>query len=118
MRVLRERERQDGTGNQVVSADDSAFCVCGGKKGGYWSGYRGEADDDGDVDLAKVLRGDGKGVFSENEVRKVLRGLGRNEQMRLWVYLNLVKIYLNMLIYRIAIILDCAFIVAYALPMH
>jgi pyrimidine and pyridine-specific 5'-nucleotidase len=33
--------------------------------------------------LTKALRGDGKGVFSENEVRKALRTLGREERMRL-----------------------------------
>ncbi|EDR09874.1 uncharacterized protein LACBIDRAFT_318148 [Laccaria bicolor S238N-H82] len=62
-------------------------CVCGGKKKrGYWSGYRDdfdEEDGDGDVDLARALRGDGKGSFNETEVRKALRGLGREGRMRL-----------------------------------
>jgi pyrimidine and pyridine-specific 5'-nucleotidase len=62
------------------------LCVCGGKKKrGYWSGYRDDCDEDaGDGgDLNKALKGNGKGVFSENEVRKALRTLGREERMRL-----------------------------------
>jgi pyrimidine and pyridine-specific 5'-nucleotidase len=57
--------------------------MCGGKKKGYWSGYRQEMDEDGDVDLFRALKGDGKGVFNEIEVRKSIRGLGRDERMRL-----------------------------------
>lgn len=70
-----------------------ALCVCGGKKRkGYWSGYRDDSDDDdsGDFDscndpkaLVKVLKGHGKGRFSEIEIRRVVRGLGREDRMRL-----------------------------------
>jgi pyrimidine and pyridine-specific 5'-nucleotidase len=69
------------------------ICVCGGKKKrGYWSGYRDDSDDDeedgerrfeGKGALLKALKGDGKGKFSEIEVRRVVRGLGREERMRL-----------------------------------
>lgn len=67
----------------------SGLCICGGKKRrGYWSGYRGDDDDDDDEEhdakhVVKALKGNGKGMFSENEVRKVLRTLGREERMRL-----------------------------------
>ena len=94
VRVLRH-----SPGEAVVHAShhqlpDTAdgVCVCGGKKRrGYWSGYRDDFDDEdggGDVDLAKALRGDGKGSFNETEVRKALRGLGREGRMRLWVFLS------------------------------
>ena len=70
------------------------MCVCGGKKKkkrGYWSGYRDDSDDDeGDFNLdknskalVKALKGDGKGGFSEIEVRRVVRGLGTEDRMRL-----------------------------------
>ena len=68
------------------------ICVCGGKKkGGYWSGYRDDSDEEGEGGrrfegkgaLVKALKGDGKGKFSEIEVRRVVRGLGREERMRL-----------------------------------
>lgn len=88
VRVLRERERQYDQGGMgaVMSMDHEGYCICGGKKRrGYWSGYRDEEDDsDGeDVDLMRALRGDGKGEFNENEVRKAMRGLTRDERMRL-----------------------------------
>ena len=69
------------------------ICVCGGKKKrGYWSGYRDDSDEeegeggrafDGKGALVKALKGDGKGKFSEIEVRRVLRGFGREDRMRL-----------------------------------
>jgi pyrimidine and pyridine-specific 5'-nucleotidase len=69
------------------------ICVCGGKKkkGGYWSGYRHDSDEEEEGEmgferkgaLVKALKGGGKGKFSEIEVRKALRGLGREERMRL-----------------------------------
>lgn len=70
---------------------EGEVCVCGGKKkGGYWSGYRDDSDEgegergcEGKGALVKALKGDGKGKFSEIEVRRVLRGLGREERMRL-----------------------------------
>ncbi|KAF8638454.1 hypothetical protein AX17_002188 [Amanita inopinata Kibby_2008] len=66
---------------------DGDRCVCGGKRRrGYWSGYRDdeESDDEGgDADLVRALKGDGRGGFSEKEVRKALRGLTREERMRL-----------------------------------
>ena len=93
VRVLRERERQYDQGGigAVRAMDDDNYCVCGGKKRkGYWSGYRddGDDDDDEDVDLMRALKGDGKGGFSESEVRKAMRGLTREERMRLWVPLR------------------------------
>lgn len=68
-------------------------CVCGGKRRkGYWAGYRDDdeaASDSDDEDaegygkrLVKVLKGKGN-EFSERDVRKVLRGLGREGRMRL-----------------------------------
>jgi pyrimidine and pyridine-specific 5'-nucleotidase len=87
VRVLRERERQYDQGGvgAVMAMDDANYCVCGGKKRkGYWSGYRDDhEDDDEDVDLMRALKGDGKGGFSETEVRKAMRGLNRDERMRL-----------------------------------
>ncbi|TFK44441.1 hypothetical protein BDQ12DRAFT_593867 [Crucibulum laeve] len=70
----------------LLGGDADGFCVCGGKKRkGYWNGYRddGDNDDEETMDLAKTLRGDGKGKFNEKEIRKALRGLGREERMRL-----------------------------------
>jgi len=87
VRVLRERERQYDQGGigAVMAMDNDKRCVCGGKKRkGYWSGYRDDDDeDDDDVDLMRALKGDGKGGFSESEVRKAIRGLNRDERMRL-----------------------------------
>lgn len=86
VRMLRERERQQETGGTMLNPDDDSYCVCGGKKKkGYWSGYRGSEDDGigGEVDLATVLKGDGSGGFNEMEVRRVVRGLSRDDRMRL-----------------------------------
>ncbi len=64
------------------------LCICGGKKRkGYWSGYQDDFDteeEDGTEGrgLMKALKGQ-KGVFSESEVRKAMRTLGREERMRL-----------------------------------
>ena len=73
-------------------------CICGGRRRkGYWGGYRDDEDDSeegergegerGDV-LVKALKGrgnqKGKGnEFSEKEVGRALRGLGREGRMRL-----------------------------------
>lgn len=65
---------------------DGGLCVCGGKKRkGYWAGYRDDDDDDLEdgAGLMSAIRGDGRGTFSEVEVRKALRGLSRDERMRL-----------------------------------
>ncbi|KAF9540693.1 hypothetical protein CPC08DRAFT_824448 [Agrocybe pediades] len=87
VRVLRESAPAATSAthnNQLLSLDEAGLCVCGGRKRkGYWSGYRDDEEDDEPGDLAKALRGDGKGQFSEKEVRKALRGLGREERMRL-----------------------------------
>jgi pyrimidine and pyridine-specific 5'-nucleotidase len=86
VRVLRENERQASKGKvPSLVSDDSGFCICGGKRQtGYWSGYRdSEGDGTGEFDLAKTLKGDGKGGFSEVEVRKAIRGLSRDDRMRL-----------------------------------
>jgi pyrimidine and pyridine-specific 5'-nucleotidase len=70
--------------HQLLGADIDGLCVCGGKKRkGYWSGYRDDEEFDDAGDLAKAIRGDGNGQFSELEVRKALRGLKREERMRL-----------------------------------
>ncbi|KAF8962105.1 hypothetical protein BDZ97DRAFT_1826407 [Flammula alnicola] len=86
VRVLREAApsmASAGQANQLLGSDDG-LCVCGGRKRkGYWSGYRDDEEYDDAGDLAKALKGDGKGQFSEVEVRKALRGLGREERMRL-----------------------------------
>ena len=86
VRMLRERERTQEPGGAIMDLDDDSYCTCGGKKPkGYWSGYRGSDDDGigGEVDLATVLKGDGSGGFNEMEVRKVVRGLSRDDRMRL-----------------------------------
>jgi len=86
LRILRENGGLNGGSAGGFHALPPAYedlCVCGGKKQrGYWSGYRDDCDEDGG-DLTKALKGNGKGVFSENEVRKALRTLGRDERMRL-----------------------------------
>lgn len=73
----------------LTLGDDDSRCVCGGKRRkSYWSGYRDDNDDDeygGPNSLVKAIKGDGKGSFSESEVRKALRGLETEERMRLWV---------------------------------
>ena len=87
VRVLRERERQreDGGGASLLTdADD--LCVCGGRKGAdYWSGYRegGDNHDREGPDLMKALKREANGEFNEAEVRKAIRGLSRDERMRL-----------------------------------
>ncbi|KAH9945563.1 hypothetical protein B0H21DRAFT_694161 [Amylocystis lapponica] len=81
----REREREQG-GVSLNGMDGDGYCVCGGKRRKeYWSGYRGGEDDgiNGEVDIATVLRGDGSGGFNEIEVRRAVRGLGRDDRMRL-----------------------------------
>ncbi|KDQ53967.1 hypothetical protein JAAARDRAFT_136370 [Jaapia argillacea MUCL 33604] len=97
VRILRQQAHDDaqnglgGTGGRLAltAGGEDEWCVCGGKKqkgkGGYWSGYRGgmEEDDSGDVDLLRALKGDGRGEFNEIEVRKAIRGLTRDERMRL-----------------------------------
>ncbi|KNZ76284.1 F-box/WD repeat-containing protein 7 [Termitomyces sp. J132] len=77
----------------MVGLDDDR-CVCGGKRRkGYWAGYRDDEEfsedesEDGDKDafgerLVKALKGRGHN-FSEKEVRRVLRGLNREQRMRL-----------------------------------
>ncbi len=91
IRILRERERngEHASSHAILAGDGTEFCVCGGKKRkGYWSGYRGEDSDDahgGDVDIATALRGDGGGGFNEIEVRRAVRGLSRDDRMRLLV---------------------------------
>jgi len=60
--------------------------VCGGRKGAdYWSGYRGGVEDHDreGPDLAKALKRRADGEFNEAEVRKAVRGLSRDERMRL-----------------------------------
>lgn len=87
IRILKEKDRQhencDYSGSVLPNGDD--FCVCGGRKhgSGYWSGY-GEANPDGGPgDLLGALKRDGSGGFNETEVRKAIRGLSREDRMRL-----------------------------------
>ncbi|KAJ3575409.1 hypothetical protein NP233_g1113 [Leucocoprinus birnbaumii] len=88
VRMLREQSGSNpGSHSQQLqlTTDAEGFCICGGRKRkGFWSGYQEDEDDEGgDADLAKAIRGDGKGSFSEKEIRKALRGLGREDRMRL-----------------------------------
>jgi pyrimidine and pyridine-specific 5'-nucleotidase len=41
---------------------------------------------DGDWDLARAMRGDGKGNFNDGEVRKAVRGLKMADRMRLYAF--------------------------------
>jgi pyrimidine and pyridine-specific 5'-nucleotidase len=80
----KEKESENGITNWTTGGHDS-FCTCGGKtRKGYWSGYR-EGDDveEGQGHLLNALKGDGNGGFNEAEVRKAVRGLGRDDRMRL-----------------------------------
>jgi pyrimidine and pyridine-specific 5'-nucleotidase len=85
--VLRERERQrEDSGTVSLSTDGDDLCVCGSRKGAdYWSGYRGGGDspDREGPDLTKALKREANGEFNEIEVRKAIRGLSRDERMRL-----------------------------------
>lgn len=86
VRMLREEGSQASVSPLLTTASTEEFCVCGGKKRkGYWSGYRGDDDEDvgGEVDLATVLKGDGSGTFNEMEVRRAVRILSRDDRMRL-----------------------------------
>lgn len=86
VRVLREKERQLESGKAIANMgiDEDGFCVCGGKKRkGYWGGYRDEEGEEGSGDLLTALKGDGSGRFNEGEVRKAIRGLNRDDRMRL-----------------------------------
>ena len=87
IRIMRERENASSQADD--SMEEADMCVCGGKRRkGYWSGYRGGGDDDehgGEIDLATALKGDGSGGFNEIEVRRVVRGLSRDDRMRLSV---------------------------------
>ncbi|TFK65277.1 hypothetical protein BDN72DRAFT_824755 [Pluteus cervinus] len=93
VRLLRDQGPQDDRLQQLNALEmGEDLCVCGGKKRkGYWSGYRDDDNDSGDEqkdpDLARALRGDGKGGFNEKEIRKIFRKLGREERLRLIVIL-------------------------------
>jgi pyrimidine and pyridine-specific 5'-nucleotidase len=81
------RAQAGGAPAPAAAADATFECVCGGRRpGGYWAGYAGADGEDqgGDVDLLRALRGAG-GEFDEREVRRALRGLSRDERMRLCV---------------------------------
>jgi hypothetical protein len=87
-----------------MGGDEDGVCTCGarnGKRGGYWAGFapdpdthshrrrgnggaEGDEDDDEDPDLLEALRG-ARGEFSERAVRRAIRGLSRDERMRLSV---------------------------------
>ncbi|OSX61992.1 hypothetical protein POSPLADRAFT_1143435 [Postia placenta MAD-698-R-SB12] len=83
--LLREQQRTNPSNTTTaVDPDADEFCTCGGKrKRGYWSGYRNDDEEGPGGDLAAALRGDGGGGFNEMEVRRVIRGLKRDDRMRL-----------------------------------
>jgi pyrimidine and pyridine-specific 5'-nucleotidase len=90
VRMLRDsKHTHNNTGassyNLIENPDAEGLCVCGGRKRkGYWAAYRDDFDDDDEeVNLFNAIRGDGRGNFSEAEVRKALRTLSREERMRL-----------------------------------
>ncbi|TFK23991.1 hypothetical protein FA15DRAFT_593198 [Coprinopsis marcescibilis] len=90
VRLLRDGGGQTNTNlspsyQLLTNIDSDGYCICGGKKRkGYWAGYRDDYDDEDDtVNLLGAIRGDGRGSFSEVEIRKALRGLSREERMRL-----------------------------------
>ncbi|KAG6883361.1 hypothetical protein C0993_006584 [Termitomyces sp. T159_Od127] len=93
VRVLRENSSAlPHAHNKLTNGIDDDRCVCGGKRRkGYWAGYRDDEefseDENEDVDafgkrLVKALKGKGND-FSEKEVRRALRGLSRENRMRL-----------------------------------
>jgi pyrimidine and pyridine-specific 5'-nucleotidase len=90
--MLREQASGGGAPATAATADAGFACVCGGRPrpAGYWAGYAGadgaeqDREHGGDVDLLRALRG-AAGEFDEREVRRALRGLSRDERMRLWV---------------------------------
>jgi pyrimidine and pyridine-specific 5'-nucleotidase len=98
VRVLRSTSAQASLhfhhhATYVQGGEGGERCVCGGRRRrGYWSGYRDEdeGEEDGSereegefgVRLVRALKGKGND-FSEKEVRRALRGLGREGRMRL-----------------------------------
>jgi len=69
-----------------LAGDPEAFCFCEDRKRkSFWSGYREDEDDqlDGRGHVVKALCGDRKGGFSEKEIRQALRGLSREDRMKL-----------------------------------
>ncbi|KAG5348598.1 hypothetical protein C0989_009603, partial [Termitomyces sp. Mn162] len=91
VRVLRENSASlPNAPTQLMVGLNDDRCVCGGKRRkGYWAGYRDDEEfsedesKDGDKDafgerLVKVLK-ERDHNFSEKEVRRVLRGLNREQ---------------------------------------
>ena len=75
------RENPGSAIESMPIQSDIDYCVCGGKKRkGYWGGYRRDDDDGdvGDVDLITALK-----TFNETDVRKAVRGMSRDDRMRL-----------------------------------
>ena len=89
VRLLRDKtgSHPEGYNSQhlQLTDDTEGFCFCGSRKRkGFWSGYQEDEDEDiGDGDIMRALRGDGKGFFSEKEIRQALRGFNREDRMRL-----------------------------------
>ncbi|KAH6904178.1 hypothetical protein BKA70DRAFT_1109536 [Coprinopsis sp. MPI-PUGE-AT-0042] len=89
VRMLRDNNHNHSNAapsyNLIADPGADGLCVCGGRKRkGYWAAYRDDFDDDDEsVNLFNAIRGDGRGNFSEAEVRKALRTLSREERMRL-----------------------------------
>lgn len=79
------QNNQTKVDDNLIDPPDALCAKCGGKKTGYWSGFRGFDDEDtgeeGSHNLAAALRKD----FDEKEVRKAVRGLGRDPRSRLYV---------------------------------
>ncbi|VDB88449.1 unnamed protein product [Peniophora sp. CBMAI 1063] len=82
IRLLRAQADPSSNTQQIGSGDE--WCTCGGKKrGGYWGGYAGDGEEGGEgTDLLTALRGR-DGEFDEYAVRRAVRGLSREERMRL-----------------------------------
>ena len=75
------RENSSSAIESMPIQNDIDYCVCGGKKRkGYWGGYRRDDEDGdvGDVDLITALK-----TFNETDVRKAVRGMSRDDRMRL-----------------------------------
>lgn len=87
IQLLRDKESQGSSHPLLTLEESDNYCVCGGKKRkGYWSGYRGDHEDEpaSGVDLATALKG-ANGTFNEIEIRRVIRTLSRDDRMRLCV---------------------------------
>ncbi|KAF9269792.1 hypothetical protein L218DRAFT_850457 [Marasmius fiardii PR-910] len=92
--MLRQQLQSRGFQTQNVSLDIDVLCSnCSTTKKGYWGGMRGQGDEelgedvDGTDELVKVLNGgrgpNGKSIFDEKAVRRVVKRMGREARSRL-----------------------------------